>query len=90
MTLEHSTDQDKEIYRAALSLFYKIWRPGQPVRLLGVGVSGLREHILQLSLWDDGVEKERQLQTAIDQLRQRFGRQIVLRGGDIYDENAKE
>ena len=90
MTLEHTTDQDKEIYRAALSLFYKIWRPGQPVRLLGVGVSGLREHILQLSLWDDGVEKERQLQTAIDQLRQRFGRQIVIRGGDIYDENAKE
>jgi DNA polymerase-4 len=90
VTLEHTTDQDKEIYHAALSLFYKIWQPGQPVRLLGVGVSGLRAHILQLSLWDDGVEKERQLQTAIDQLRQRFGRQIVLRGGDIYDENAKE
>jgi DNA polymerase-4 len=90
VTLEHTTDQDKEIYHTALSLFYKIWHPGQPVRLLGVGVSGLKEHVLQLSLWDDNGEKERQLQTAIDQLRQRFGKQIVLRGGDIYDENAKE
>ncbi len=90
VTLEHATDQDKEIYHTALSLFYKTWQPGQPVRLLGVGVSGLKEHILQLSLWDDSVEKERQLQTAIDQLRQRFGKQIVSRGGEIYDENAKE
>ena len=38
----------------------------------------------------DLTEKNRQLQTAIDQLRQRFGQQIVLRGGEFYDENPEE
>jgi DNA polymerase-4 len=90
LTLDHSTDQDQEIFSTALALFHKTWEPGKPVRLLGVGVTGLREPIRQLSLWDDTTEKDRQLQTAIDQLRQRFGKQIVSRGGEIYNENLKE
>lgn len=90
VTLEHSTDQDQEIFNSALVLFHKTWQTGKPVRLLGVGVTGLREPIRQLSLWDDTTEKDRQLQTAIDQLRQRFGKQIVLRGGEIYDEEPEE
>jgi DNA polymerase-4 len=90
VTLEQATDQDGEIYQAAIALFYKAWPPGRPVRLLGVGVSGLREPVRQLSLWDADVEKNRQLQSAIDQLRQRFGQQIVLRGGEFYDENPEE
>ncbi|MEJ2600400.1 MAG: DNA polymerase IV [Anaerolineales bacterium] len=90
LTLDHSTDQDQEIFSTALALFHKTWQPGKPVRLLGVGVTGLREPIRQLSLWDDTTEKDRQLQTAIDQLRQRFGKQIVSRGGEIYNENLKE
>lgn len=90
VTLEHATDQDGEIYQAALALFYKAWHPGRPVRLLGVGVSSLREPVRQLSLWDADAEKSRQLQTAIDQLRQRFGQQILLRGGEFYEENPEE
>jgi DNA polymerase-4 len=90
LTLEHATDQDKEIYQAALSLFHKAWLSNQAVRLVGVGVSGIGAPIRQLSLWDGDTERQRQLQTAIDQLRQRFGRQIVLRGGEIFDENPEE
>jgi DNA polymerase-4 len=90
LTLEQATDQDKDIYQAAISLFHKTWLPGKPVRLLGVGVSGLGAPIRQLSLWDEDSEKDRQLQTAIDELRQRFGKQIVQRGGEIFDENSEE
>jgi DNA polymerase-4 len=90
VTLEHATDQDSQIYQAALSLFHKTWQPGKPVRLLGVGVSGLGAQIRQLGLWDADAEKDRQLQTAIDQLRQRFGRQILQRGGEIFDESPEE
>jgi DNA polymerase-4 len=90
ITLEQATDQDREIYQASISLFYKAWKPGQPVRLLGVGVSGLGAHIRQLSLWDGDSEKDRQLQAAIDQLRQRFGKEIILRGDQALDENLEE
>ena len=52
ITLPFSTDQDIQIYSAALQLFQKEWKPGKAVRLIGVGVSGLRHPSHQLSLWD--------------------------------------
>jgi DNA polymerase IV len=83
VTLSQPTDQDIEIFEAALKLFEANWRKGQPVRLLGVGVSGLGPPVRQLSLWDDGSEKERRLQAAVDALRERYGRNIVQRASRI-------
>jgi predicted heme/steroid binding protein len=53
MTLPSPTDRDDRIASAALTLFEKVWSPGKPVRLLGVGVSGLGAPPRQLSLWED-------------------------------------
>jgi DNA polymerase IV len=50
-TLPLPTDQKVEIERAAQWLFGRVWKPGRMVRLLGVGVSGLRPSVKQLSLW---------------------------------------
>jgi DNA polymerase-4 len=36
MTLAVPTDDEKVIHRTALALFHRVWREGQPVRLLGV------------------------------------------------------
>jgi len=83
VTLSQPTDQDKEIFEAALALFEANWRKGQLVRLLGVGVSGLGPPVRQLSLWDDGSERERRLQAAVDALRERYGRNIVQRASRI-------
>jgi len=83
VTLNQATDQDVEIFEAALTLFEANWRKGQPVRLLGVGVSGLGPPVRQLSLWDDAAEKERRLQAAVDALRERYGRNIVQRASRI-------
>jgi DNA polymerase IV len=79
-TLSQPTDQDETIFQTALSLFYKEWRPGRAVRLLGVGASGLCQPIRQLSFWDVEYLTDRRLQEAIDSLRGRFGTQIVKRG----------
>lgn len=37
MRLAVPTDDEREIYRAALALLRRAWQPGRPVRLLGVG-----------------------------------------------------
>jgi DNA polymerase IV len=79
-TLSQPTDQDETIFQTALSLFYKEWRPGRAVRLLGVGASGLCQPVRQLSFWDGDYLKDRRLQEAIDSLRGRFGKQVVRRG----------
>lgn len=80
VTLSEPTDQGDEIYTAALEIMHKNRGPGQLVRLLGVGISGITSPCRQLSLWDDGSEKSRRLQSAIDQLREKYGKQIIHRG----------
>jgi DNA polymerase-4 len=41
------------IAQTAWHLLEKVWQPGQPIRLLGVGVTGLNSHSQQLSLWEN-------------------------------------
>jgi DNA polymerase-4 len=79
-TLPHSTDQTDEIDRVALDLMKTVRRPGQAVRLIGVGVSGLTLPIRQLALWDTRPEKSRRLQEAIDELREKYGEKVIYKG----------
>ncbi|GAB4433495.1 MAG: DNA polymerase IV [Anaerolineales bacterium] len=80
VTLPHPTDNDEEILQAALRLLHKIRKPGQPVRLIGVGVSGLGAPIRQLELWEHGTEKARRLQAVVDELREKYGEQAIRKG----------
>lgn len=83
MKLSQPTDRDDVIRAAAEQLFEKVWRPGKPVRLLGVAVADLGPppRAEQLGLWDDGSEKQRRLRAAVDALRERFGEGTIRRGG---------
>jgi DNA polymerase IV len=80
VTLEHSTDQDAEIEKSALGLMKAVRKPGQAVRLIGVGVSGLGPPIRQLALWDTSSEKSRRLQEAVDELREKYGDKVIRHG----------
>jgi DNA polymerase-4 len=80
VTLSQPTDQDEEIYRLALNLLGKVRAKGKAVRLIGVGVSGLRPPLRQLGLWDADSEKSRRLQEALDTVRTRFGEKAIRRG----------
>ncbi len=79
-TLPHATDQDDEIGRTALKLLAAVRKPGQAVRLIGVGVSGLGPPVRQLSLWEAGSEKSRKLQDALDELRKKYGDKVIRHG----------
>jgi DNA polymerase-4 len=88
-TYPSPVEQDSQIYQAALALFDKVWETSQAVRLIGVGVSGLGPPVRQLSLWEiaadpvsaAGSAKEQRLQNAIDEIRSRFGKGMLTRGG---------
>ncbi|MCZ7553858.1 MAG: hypothetical protein B6D39_03445 [Anaerolineae bacterium UTCFX2] len=84
LSLAAPTNQDEEIFQAALRLFSKVWIEGQAVRLIGVGVSGFQGAARQLSLWDAADEKHDetdvrsdQLRAALDSLRDRYGDAVV-------------
>ncbi|MDL1910244.1 DNA polymerase IV [Chloroflexi bacterium CFX6] len=80
MTLNNPTDQENEIAQAVLELMKSVRKPNQAVRLIGVGVTGLGQPIRQLELWDMDAEKARRLQDVMDDLQEKYGRDIIRRG----------
>jgi DNA polymerase-4 len=80
ITLPTTTDNDDEIYRAASKLMKTVRKPNQAVRLIGVGVSGIGSPVRQLSLWDAGSEKSRKLQEVVDQLQEKYGKDVIHKG----------
>jgi len=79
-TLNHRTDRDDEIAKAALGLMKAVRRPNQSVRLIGVGVTGLGAPIRQLGLWDMDSDKARKLQEVVDELQEKYGESVIKRG----------
>ena len=80
VTLPTSTDNDDEIIKAVMKLLHTVRKPNQAVRLIGVGISGLGAPVRQLSLWDTGTEKSRKLQEVVDQLQEKYGRDVIHKG----------
>jgi len=79
-TLPTSTDNEDEIFHAAVKLMKTVRKPNQAVRLIGVGISGIGAPVRQLSLWDAGSEKSRKLQEIIDQLQEKYGKDVIHKG----------
>jgi nucleotidyltransferase/DNA polymerase involved in DNA repair len=87
-TLDSATDVTEMLWSSAAELF-ETWSGGQvaPVRLIGVGVSQLSaEEGQQLALFgEEEVKRHRGLDRAIDQIRERYGKDALSRGGPIAD-----
>jgi DNA polymerase IV len=90
LTLAQPTDEPELITEAALRLFRQIWTEGQPVRLIGVGISGLGAPPRQLSLWDaplaptpEEQARQRRVEAALAAIQVRFGTGAVQRGNEL-------
>ena len=85
--LPEPSDDPRQISRLALGLLDGVWHEGQPVRLLGVGVSGFSDHgPSQLGLFDEPTGQDealRRLDETTDALRARFGSQAISYGRDL-------
>ncbi|MBN2557024.1 MAG: DNA polymerase IV [Anaerolineales bacterium] len=80
IALEHATHVDSEIFEAAIALLSKVWKKGQPLRLLGVGTGDLCEPIRQLDMFDERWQQDERLLEALDAIRARYGHSAVHRG----------
>lgn len=89
VTLPQAVDQDEEIYRHSLELLVKVRPRGKAVRLIGVGVSGLKPPVRQLGLWDLDTEKDRKLQEVLDKLQEKYGKKSIHRGNNLEDTGSK-
>lgn len=76
------TFRDDELIPVAKDLFEKLYRKGKPVRLLGVRLSEFTSHAMQASLFDDA-EKKSNLYKAIDSVKNKYGRNSLLKARTI-------
>lgn len=81
MQLTTPSQSTQAIYEAAVRLFHDLWN-GNPVRLMGIRTSKLTDsQVRQLNLFDYVKnEKQERLDKALDSIRQKYGRQAVVRG----------
>lgn len=80
--LPAATCDGKTIYTAACQLFDELWN-GEPIRLLGIRTSKLTQEAepVQLSLFDlPKTQKEIQADHAMEELKKRFGDNIIKKG----------
>jgi DNA polymerase IV len=77
-SLEQPTQIDNEIFQQIWRLFLDNWKPGAPVRLLGVQASNFEPGPAQMDLLDSG--RQQRLKKAIeaaDHLRDKFGEAAI-------------
>jgi DNA polymerase-4 len=79
-TLPAPIRADLEIAGVAETLLEAGWQPGRPIRLLGVGVEGLRPSGAQPGLFDLEDRRQQRVDSTLDELRRRFGREAISRG----------
>ena len=83
--LENPTDVTNEIYQNVRQLFQESWE-GQPLRLIGVALTGLTEdEFIQMSLFEDPKKREQQkkLDEAMDNIRKKFGNDKISRASTM-------
>lgn len=76
------TALDDQLIAKAKDIFNKSYQKGRPVRLIGVRFSQLIPFTLQMSLFDNQVEKL-QLYKAVDEIKDRFGSKSVKKAVTI-------
>ena len=88
--LNSATDITTEIFDICKILIKELWDTKKPLRLLGVSLTDVTdENDVQLSMFDsDKKDKERAIDRTVDSIRNRFGKDTIVRGG-IYKNNIE-
>jgi len=77
-SLEQPTQMDNQIFEQARRLFFDNWKPGVPVRLLGVQASNFESGSPQLALLEPSQQQRWQKAlAAADHVRDKFGESAI-------------
>ncbi len=77
----HASSYDDELYKVVRDLFKQLYDTKKAVRLIGVRFSDLTDESVQTNLFDNKIKKAN-LYDAIDQVKNRFGKKSLGRGGE--------
>lgn len=83
------TALDDVLIAKVKDLFNKSYQQGRPVRLLGVRFSQMIPFTMQMSLFDNNVEKLN-LYKAVDEIKDRFGSKLVTKAVNTKKDSMKK
>lgn len=82
--LDVPTNSTNILYKNACILFDELWK-GQPLRHLGLRASDLySDDLYQLSFFEADIEKQRAVDTAVDEIREQYGGDSIMRSCFLY------
>ena len=82
--LDMATDSTNRIYEQAKKLLYEMLKKTEPIRLVGVKVDSLiTKEEVQLSLFTNKNEKQEKLDSIVDNLKEKYGYNMVTRAGKM-------
>lgn len=90
VTLDQPTSSFKEIYHTCLSIFKRQY-DGSPIRSVSVSLGGLTDSkMYQYSIFEDAaaIEKEYELLSSIDQLKERYGKNAINRAEALEEHST--
>lgn len=98
VTLGQPTNSTRMLFETTLALLHAHWQMDKPVRLLTVTAANLlpeSQSCEQLSLFDNAStvqsrQKQRELDRAVDALRQKFGNQSVIFANSVQKTKEKK
>jgi DNA polymerase-4 len=85
--LANPTNVGDEIFETSYALFLENVNHNRAIRLIGVGVSHLEVPFTQLELFGDNIQKKQDLVQAVDSLRDKFGKDVIIRANQLKKKN---
>jgi DNA polymerase-4 len=90
-TMRRPVSSNESIYEAADALLVRLRNvERRPVRLIGVGASGLVDDVVQLSLEPTAESKSESLSAAFDKVRGKYGTRSLQTGRTAFDASTRK
>lgn len=83
VTLSEPTDLTDVFYIESLKLYHEKCLKEEPIRLLGITAGRLQKGQEQMSLFQEDIEEQTELSRTVDELRDKYGSKIVMRGTQL-------
>ena len=89
--LPFPTDVTSEIFEVCKELLTELWNRKKSLRLLGVSLTDIDfDEEVQLSFFNDGKrERARAIDQTVDNIRSKYGKNMIFRGG-VYSKNGNK
>ena len=91
MKIDDKLDNENKIYDYVMYMFDKYYKNNYPIRMINISVGKLSSNNeYQINIFEDfdKLKEEKNMDTAIDQIKDRFGPNSLLKGSSLLSDST--